>query len=196
MSKSGADILQSLKGKKQGFCVPDNYFENFEAATSQKKSKAKFLLPKKSGFVVPENYFESTEFHAIDLLKKSAQKSGFKTPENYFENFEVQLPKTKIYSNLLRSRMFQFAAIAASLLILMALGNLLRLDKSSDAQVEISLEELENWFDDNAAVLTSTEIVDTYDDLTLNLTSFNFNGEIADYLAQEDLEDIIIQEEP
>ncbi len=196
MSKSGADILRSLKVKKHGFKVPENYFENFEVKSSMETSKEKFLLPKKSGFVVPEDYFESTELHTLDLLQKSAQKNGFKTPENYFENFEVQLPKTKIYSNLLRSRMFQLAAIAASLLIILALGNLLSLDQSSDAQVEISMADLENWFDDNAGVLTSSEIVDTYDDLTLNLTSFNFNGEIEDYLAQEDLEDIIIQEEP
>lgn len=196
MSKSGADILRSLQAKKQGFKVPENYFENFEVRSSLAYSKEKFLLPKKSGFAVPENYFESTELHPIDLLKKSSQKNGFKTPENYFENFEVQLPKTKIYTTLLRSRMFQLTAIAASLLILLGLGNLLSLDKSSDAPVEISMEDLENWFDDNAGVLTSSEIVETYDDLTLNLTSFNFNGEIADYLAQEDLEDIIIQEEP
>lgn len=196
MSKSGADILRSLKVEKQGFKVPENYFQNFELKSSMTYSKEKFLLPKKSGFLVPENYFESTELHPLDLLKKSSQNNGFKTPENYFENFEAQLPKTKIYTNLLRSRMFQLTAIAASLLILLGLGNLLSLDKSGDVQVEISMEDLENWLDDNAGVLTSSEIVETYDDLTLNLTSFNFNGEIADYLAQEDLEDIIIQEEP
>ncbi|MFD1315912.1 hypothetical protein [Namhaeicola litoreus] len=185
-----------MKEKKQGFRVPDNYFENLEAYISLDNGKDKVLLPKESGYIVPENYFELTELQPLDLIKKSAHNNSFTVPENYFENFEVKIPQPKAYVEQIKSRIFYFSAIAASLFLILAIGNLLSSENNAESQVEISMKDLESWFDDNAGVLTSSEIVDTYDDLTLNLNSFSFNGEIADYLAEEDLEDIIIQEEP
>ncbi len=84
-----APMLEKLRGKGDGFAVPENYFSE-----SLELIEAKTVLPEKDGFAVPENYFEdSVELPVVDLrlMVGNDKNSGFTVPENYFEELAERI---------------------------------------------------------------------------------------------------------
>lgn len=81
-----APLLHALRGKAEGFVVPENYF-----GESNEQTLAKTILPEKDGFIVPENYFEELAERILALVQLPSNENAFAVPENYFEDFAEKI---------------------------------------------------------------------------------------------------------
>ncbi|MGL4596736.1 MAG: hypothetical protein ACRCYO_04360 [Bacteroidia bacterium] len=86
-----APVLHGLRGRAEGFVVPEYYFEELEAFLP-----ARIAVERGRGgeWIVPENYFNTAEeltlaLTAIASAEKEAMALGL--PENYFDQFPDQL---------------------------------------------------------------------------------------------------------
>lgn len=74
-----APALFELKGKQEGFVVPQNYF-----AELTDRVVSMTVIPKDGGLVVPENYFEELPEY-ISAVVNLPSESGLTEPTDYFE---------------------------------------------------------------------------------------------------------------
>lgn len=77
-----APLLHALRGKAEGFVVPENYFGDAGELIS-----GKTVLPATDGFEIPEHYFEELAKRILALVQLPSKENDFTVPENYFEDF-------------------------------------------------------------------------------------------------------------
>jgi hypothetical protein len=80
-----APALHAMKGKANGFVVPENYFEELPD-----QIVSRVLIPEAGEFPVPEKYFAEAE-EQINAGTVIPTENGFTVREGYFENFEANL---------------------------------------------------------------------------------------------------------
>jgi hypothetical protein len=80
-----APALHAMKGKANGFVVPENYFEELPD-----QIVVRVALPEGGEFPVSESYFIQSE-EEINAGTLIPMENGFNVPEGYFENFEANL---------------------------------------------------------------------------------------------------------
>lgn len=80
-----APALHTMKGKANGFVVPENYFEELPDLIV-----ARVSLPEGGEFPVSEEYFAESE-EQINAGTVIPSENGLTVPEGYFENFEANL---------------------------------------------------------------------------------------------------------
>ena len=193
--KNKNDILYKLKNNKTGFSTPENYFSEFENSLQETRQR------KESGFVSPENYFDKIENKILlQTINNSKKLTGFKTPSNYFENLEQSI-LGRISSNkpikivkLLSNNYLKIVglSIAASLLLFFSLNKFESNNQLFDLN-NIEISEIENWMDEDLITFSSYDIVDTFGDLNLNGLDNYSEDEIIDYLNEEHIDNLILE---
>ncbi len=195
MKQNKKDILNKLKDGGTGFSTPKNYFVQFESNLRENKNSIK------SGFTAPEDYFDHVEESILLRLNMKVNRStGFNTPDNYFENIDhkilvnVNKKKPEKIINLITNKYLKVLtySIAASLLIFFSLKNLIIEDKRFDIET-IEISEIESWMDDELISFSSYEISETFDDIYLTGEANYTQDEILDYLNEENIENLIIE---
>ncbi len=126
------------KYKKEGFRVPDGYFEGLNKRLANRLDQDDVDLPKDSGFAVPEDYFDSLESNL-----SSRMETGDKSRV-------IQLNPWKKY---------YFVAASIAALVIIVIG--LRLGRTDDFTFsDLANTELESYFYDNDLELTSYEMAE------------------------------------
>jgi len=162
--QNSIDHITAKTGRKSGFTVPKNYFENLENSVSV--AIAEDGLSKTKGFEVPDNYFATLE----DVILSKIE--SIKEP-------------TKIIS--FRTRIVRFIPIAAVASILLFLGlyfytsnsDTLTFDDLATADLEIWIEE--DYFDINNSDLVAVFEASDFNNQILNINSID-EDEIENYL--------------
>lgn len=159
------------KYKKEGFRVPDGYFEGLNKRLQDRIDADGIDLPKEDGFTVPEGYFDSLQ----DKLNSRIQ--------------EAEEPKV-IKLNPWKKYYFVAASIAA--LVIIVIG--LRLGSTDEFTFsDLANAELESYLYDNDLDLTSYEMAEVLpvEDIEVNdILDNELNEEnIIDYL-DENVEDL------
>ncbi|MCX2720240.1 hypothetical protein [Lentiprolixibacter aurantiacus] len=165
------------KYKKEGFRVPDGYFEGLNKRLQDRLYQDSFDLPEEDGFAVPEGYLEGLQ----DKLN-----SRIATGE---EPGVIKLKPWKKYY-------FVAASIAAAVVIIIGL----RLGRTDDFTFsDLANAELESYFYDNDLELTSYEMAEVLpvEEIEVNdILDNELNEEnIMDYLDDnvEDLYELNIE---
>lgn len=164
------------KYKKEGFNVPEGYFDSLSKRLMNQMKEEKQGLPNKEGFGVPEGYFENFN----DRLK---------------ERMDLEGPKV-VQLNPLRKFYFVAASIAA--LIIIVIG--LRWGSTDELSFgDLANSELETYLDENEIELTSYELAEVIpvEELEVNdILDNNLKDEnIIDYLDEnvDDLDELNIE---
>lgn len=167
------DSKNSPYHKKQGFEVPEDYFEDFEKEV-----------------LAMVNIAESLNTQDLDSMKKP----GFKVPGNYFEELEESLlsktAKPKVVPLFSKRLLYYAAGIAAIFAAVFGSTQLTPSTNASWDSVEISV--MENYINDGYIELTQDDISEFIgrDGELVNDTDFsNLNSEAAMEYLDENIED-------
>lgn len=159
------------KYKKEGFRVPDGYFEGLNKRLMDRIDEDVVDLPKDDGFAVPENYFDSLQ----DKLNSRIEADE--------EPRVIQLKPWK---------KFYFVAASVAAIAIIVIG--LRLGSADEFTFsDLANTELESYFYDNDVELTSYEMAEVLpvEEIEVNdILDNELNEEnIIDYL-DENVEDL------
>ena len=159
------------KYKKEGFRVPDGYFEDLNKRLRDRLDQDTIDLPRDDGFKVPDGYFDN-------LSDKLNSRMAV-----------VEEPKV-IKLNPWKKYYFVAASVAAALVIIIGL----RLGNNDDFTFsDLANAELESYFYDNDLDLTSYEMAEVLpvEEIEVNdILDNELNEEnIIDYL-DENVEDL------
>ena len=159
------------KYKKEGFRVPDGYFEGLNKRLQDRLDQEAVDLPKDDGFKVPDGYFDSLQDKLNARLEIAEEPKVIKLK-----------PWKKYY--------FVAASVAAALVIIIGL----RLGSNDDFTFsDLANAELESYFYDNDLDLTSYEMAEVLpvEEIEVNdILDNELNEEnIIDYL-DENVEDL------
>lgn len=165
------------KYKKEGFRVPDGYFEGLNKRLLDRIGEEAEDLPKEDGFAVPEGYFDGLQDKLNSRLEESEEPKVIKLK-----------PWKKYY--------FVAASVAAIAIIVIGL----RLGGADDVTFgDLANTELESYFYDNDLELTSYEMAEVLpvEEIEVNdILDNELNEEnIIDYLDEsvEDLYELNIE---
>lgn len=152
-----------LHNKKDGFKLPDNYFQEFEEKLMNSVSLGSSSnIPDETGFTVPDNYFEDAEL----LILSEIEKEKIRTKTHF------------------RKRKFSYAisAVAAILIIvLLAVG----IYKPVSEEDPVAISEIEKYFQEGYLPLNSYELGDVFSDeiSKVSITTSIEDDAIIDYLS-------------
>lgn len=192
-------ILSEELLKKNGFEIPENYFETIEDGVLAKLKTAKFPTKiKLNAFNTPEKYFNTVEDIIITKLKAEAihGKRSTSIPEKYFDTLEeTVLTKIKDEAKIisLKRKLTKFIApiaIAASLLLLFILKN----DTPKITFNSLDSTEIEDWIYNGSVDIDALSIVSMYPEIELDsemLSTSISDNEVLEYLNEEDLDGIL-----
>jgi len=170
--KNSIDFINKKVGKKSGFSITSNYFEDLEDAIFAKITTSE--LPKKTGFKTPENYFSEVENKI--LLRISENQHQPKVID-----FKRKILKIVPY------------LVAASIVLFITINTFIFNKKESITFDSISKNDIENWFDSNT--LNSSDIATILGDGILEMNDFYFaqfkTETIEDYLYSIDNQEIL-----
>ncbi len=156
--------------KKEGFKIPEGYFEGLSEEIMSKLDAGSLDLPKSDGFTAPDGYFDSL---GKEVLAKE-------------QTDEIRVIRLKPYKKLF------FAAASVAAAVVLIFGWQWQSSQSVDFG-DIASGELQAYFEDNSTGLTSYEIAEVLpiEDLELDdILESNLNDEnIVDYL-EATIEDI------
>ena len=161
--KNSIKYINSKTGKKSGFTVEANYFDNIEASIDAKIFEEK--LSNVTAFKTPNTYFKNLEDSILDKILE-----------------EESAPKVVS----LKERIFKFIPVAAAASIALFIGINTFVFKNNE---EISLDtitddEIEYWLDANT--LSSTDIAMILEDDIKEENDFSFTN-----INDESIEDYI-----
>lgn len=200
-SHINSSFLGQFSSKKHGFKVPENYFDGIEDTVISELGLNK-IQPKNisSSFKTPTNYFNTVEDITITKLKAEVvfSKNKSEISDDYFSNIEDRVfakikEDKKVISIKRVTKYFAPLAIAASLLLIFILNSNQQGIVTFDSLATTEIEE----FIENGLVDINTENLElAFSDIELATSSISTSisdDEVFEYLAIEDLENIIIE---
>ncbi|MFD2561355.1 hypothetical protein [Aquimarina rubra] len=207
----------NLHNNKEGFKVPDNYFDTFEKRLFEKISQEDqedSIVSNKisSGLKEPDSYFDTFEnqlMQKLNIDKNDSStladnlKTGLTTPDNYFENVENTIlqktiganPDTKVVSLFTRKNILYVSGIAAMIAMIISVSiNSNRADSFSFDT--LALTDIQEYFEEGNAEISDAEIAELLDDNISFVNTINedeiSDEELENYLSDEELADEII----
>lgn len=149
------DFITSKTGGKSGFSVPKNYFNGIEDNVFANISEEN--LPKKKSFDVPTNYFENLEDTILAKIASEEKSTSIK-----------QVKVISLYNRV--RRIIPYASVASILLFvsLYFFNNY----KTTVTIDDITVSDIENWYDNSYETINSEEIAMVLTDDDLNETDF------------------------
>lgn len=191
--------------QKNNFEVPKGYFKNVGQTLSSIIYLQQINTNSKQNFNVPKGYLSEIESLVISKLKaeklhpNTPKHTG--TPENYFETLEdrvmERLPKQHrtIRLKTILKRTFTPIAVAASILLLVTLGNINKVTAVTFDTITNS--DIESWVDNGYLVFNSEDFTEQVTDTALELDNFSniYNDEQAlNFLQETTLENILFHD--
>lgn len=191
MNQDKKDMLGKLKKSGAGFNLPEGYFDSLEDKISA-GMKPDGPLEK-----IKEPQIFQKDAQQFEGLSEIGQKSGFKVPEGYFEKAELNLigsSKKRTFSlSVKKDTKVIWYSVAASFLLFFAIKYVAVRPSDFDFS-EINQSEIETWIDADLVSFNSYDVAEVFDDV--NLDDYDFTDqEVENYIANEDIENIILQNE-
>lgn len=138
---------KGLNKNKEGFKVPEDYFENFENHLFDTLEEKPRHIPSDEGFMVPPAYFESFE-------------------ARLFEKIETSKEPKLIKLNPYRKYFYACVGVAATIILILVIrGFNPKIEKTDFAS--LGSEEIETYFDTDEFSLSEYDIVQIYDDVDI-----------------------------
>ena len=157
--KNSIDFLNKKTNQKNGFVVPENYFEELDDNIINKKAAN---LPIKSPFKVPDSYFNTLDDAIFDKVK--SEKTQKKKVIPLYQKLVKLIP----------------TVAAASVLIF--LGYYLFIQNSTTLNFNtITASEIENWYESGYINTFEDELIVAFND-----TDINFEAETFDSISFDD----------
>ncbi|MFD0862351.1 hypothetical protein ACFQ1M_09020 [Sungkyunkwania multivorans] len=166
--------------KKDGFKVPQGYFETFGDALFDKLNSSEISLPKDDGMSVPSGYFENMNEQLDEkmLTEKLPAKEGMRVPDGYFSSFEERLfdklnqdkaSSTKVVKlHSYKKYYYAISGVAAAILLFVAIK--FAFPGASDLEkqwAQIENEDIEKYIA-TGTTLNSYEIAEVFGTETLD----------------------------
>ena len=201
--------LKATSEMKSPFVVPEGYFNELEVQVEARLQLNK--IRSKNEFSTPEDYFDTVEDSVIAKLKASALQKNSKpqsVPDGYFDNIEDKVikrlelegnkkkkKKTKIISISNWKKVITPIAVAASLVIIITLGNLQQEEVTFEnlalSEIEYALENNFLGYDSESLLEIFPEVEASISEIELELSEDN---QLESYLYETDLSNIILYE--
>jgi predicted DNA-binding protein len=160
--KNKIDFINQKTGKKTGFSIPENYFEEME--DNFFSSIATESLPKDDAFKTPSNYFETVENDILSKLNIETDK------------------EVKVIS--LYKRVLNFIPIAAAASVLLFIGlNYFNTSKTYTFD-DITEADIASWYENGYGNTNN-------DELAMVLDSSDFEEDILPSIEDDNLEDYL-----
>lgn len=191
MDHNEKDILEKMKNSGTGFNLPEGYFDSLE-----NKISAGMITDELSDQKKESRLFQK-DSQKIKALFKIGKNSGFKVPEGYFQKDDAYLMgsfgKRVISLPINKNSKVIWYSVAASFLLFFAIKNVAVAPSELDLS-EINSSEIETWIDADLVSFNSYDVAEVYNDL--DLADYDFTDEeVETYIANEDIENIILQNE-
>lgn len=191
MKHDKKDILGKLKNSGTGFNLPEGYFDSLDDKIIEGMITAEGS--KKTG----QPPFFQKDTHKAGGLIKIGKKSGFKVPQGYFDQDEAYLIRStekRIFSiPINKNKMMIWYSVAATFLLFFAIKYVTVTPSDFDLS-EINQSDIETWIDDDLVSFNSYDLSEVFDEIDLNDHHFT-DEEVETYIANEDIENIILQNE-
>lgn len=166
--KNNIDFINQKVGKKTGFSIPNNYFEDTEEGILSSIKTESFT--KKNSFKIPDNYFNEIEDDIFAKINNQNTK------------------ETKVIS--LRKRFLQMVPIAAAASILLFIGlNYFNTDNGSTYTIDdITEAEITAWYENGYGDTDDDEFVLALNTIDLDSDAFSdiSNDNLEEYLDDID----------
>ncbi len=159
--KHSIDFINNKAGKKTGFSLPENYFEEMEEAFFS--SETTVVISKENIFKTPANYFDTVE-------------------ENILTKLKVAPKEVKVIS--LYKKVLDFIPIAAAASVLLFIGLNYLTYSSKDSFNTITQADIASWYENGYG---NTDI----NELAIILEPSDFEDNILPLINDENLEDYL-----
>lgn len=151
----------------------------------------------KSGFSTPKSYFEEVEKDIFIKISEEniSSKNSFEVPQNYFSTIEdkILLETTKKEVKVIPlQQIISFSAVASILLFV----SFLLFNKSNTISLDnISITEIENWYDNSYGITNNNEfavLLEDSDFTNTEISSITINETVLeDYFNSIDSSELI-----
>ncbi len=171
-TKHSIDFINQKINKKDGFIIPDNYFDKLDDDLQIIVNQNSF--PEEHNFEVPEMYFATLENEILFKIKTT------------------NTLKPKVLS--LRKKIIQYVpnAIAASVVLIIA--SYFYFNSNEVTTYNFNTTDIEDWFDEDYNIISSDDlaILFTADDFTEDELSVKINNDnLEEYLNTIDSSNLI-----
>ncbi len=206
-NKHNIQLLNDIP-RENNFKLPKDYFKTVEEIISSTVYLQQKHTSDSKIMSVPNGYFDSIETSIVSKLKEEEVEETKKQalsntiPTDYFETLEdrvfKRLPKPKRITPFKKVLKTAFApiAIAASLLLIVTLGNLHKANPISTFDT-ISSNDIEAWIASGDLFFDTEDFTELITDKTLEFDTFSniYTDEQAmEFLGETDLENILFEE--
>lgn len=167
--KNSVDFITKTVGKKTGFSVPANYFDNLENSISTIVTEGS--LPTQKPFDIPEDYFNKLEdniFSKINSEENKLQQNEVKVISLYQRVLQI-IPYTAAASVVLFLSVFFFNKYNTSISI-----------------DDITTANIENWYEESYGSTNTTELA-----MVFETTDFNEEDDFSISFSDDNLENYI-----
>jgi len=200
-SHTNSSFLDQISSKKTGFKVPNNYFNGIEDTVISELALNK-IQPKEisSNFKTPTDYFNTVEDITLAKLKAEAvfSEKESEISDNYFSNIEDRVfakikEDKKVISIKRITKYIAPLAIAASLLLIFILNSKQQETITFDS---LATTEIEEFIESGLVDINTDNLELAFSDIELspsNISTSISDDEVFEYLAIEDIENIIIE---
>ncbi|GLB52293.1 hypothetical protein NBRC110019_13320 [Neptunitalea chrysea] len=152
--------------KKEGFKIPENYFENFEERLMHTIANEKVPdFPKETGFKIPDTYFEDVE---IDILAKISSEN------------------VKPIRKISWVKRFNYIAGSVAAIIIVALGINSIFNGNNEINT-LTATDIENSIEAGYLPISSYDVGEAFSDDIATITMTNSNelseDDIINYLS-------------
>lgn len=191
MDHNDKDILGKMKNSGTGFNLPEGYFDSLENKISAG------MAPDELSDKTKESRLLQKDSQKIKALVKIGKNSGFKVPEGYFQKDDGYLMRSsgkRIFSlPINKNSKVIWYSVAASFLLFFAIKQVVVAPSEFDLS-EINSSEIETWIDADLISFNAYDMTEVYNDLDIDDYDFT-DEEVETYIANEDIENIILQNE-
>ncbi|CAM1365800.1 hypothetical protein [Tenacibaculum xiamenense] len=161
--KNSIDFLDKKTKKENGFAVPENYLNDFDAKVLNQKS---VNLSNQTPFKAPDSYFDSLE-------------------ETLFEKIKGEdTSKQKVIP--LYKRLVQLVPTAAAAAVLIFAGYMYTKTTGAIDFNSISSSEIENLYENGYIDTSGDELIVALDETDINFEIETFDSIVLDYENMED----------
>lgn len=159
--KHSIDFINNKAGKKTGFSLPENYFEEMEKAFFS--SETTVVISKENTFKTPANYFDTVEENILTKLKAAPKE-------------------VKVIS--LYKRVLDFIPVAAAASVLLFIGLHYITTSNKESFNTITQADIASWYENGYGDTDTNE-------LAIALESSDFEDNILPSMDAEHLEDYL-----
>lgn len=171
-TKHSIDFINKKINKKNGFIIPDNYFDKLDDDLQVIINQNS--LPEEHNFEVPKTYFDTLENEILSKVETTSSR------------------KPKVL--LLRKKIIQYIPNAVAASVMLIIASYFYFNSNDVTTHNFNTTDIEDWFDEDYNTISSDElaILFTADDFTEDELSVKVNNDnLEEYLNTIDSSNLI-----